>query len=212
MKPLSAAKLLLALALCIPFAAPSAAAEKAPTERALITRYMLMDTHGQPVSDGDFAGSFQLITFGYTSCPDICPTTMAEMALVMKRLGDLSELVQPIFITVDPERDTPETLERFTAYFHPRTIGLTGSPEMIRRVADNYKVSYKKHIDPGGDPKNYAVDHTAGMYLLGPDGHFVTKFSYNTPVSDITEKLRTIIESTADLSLPQEQAPTSDKQ
>lgn len=163
-------------------------------ERGIVARYLLMNTHGDAVTNKDFLGRFQLIAFGYTYCPDICPTTLAEMSLVMKRLGALADHLQPIFISVDPARDTPEALDRYTTFFHPRLIGLTGKPDLIRRAADNFKVRYEMHSDPGGDPDRYTVDHTAGMYLLTPDGEFDTKFAYATPVSEITEKLRASIE------------------
>lgn len=176
-------------------AAPSVT-ETSPDERSIVSRYLLMDTAGNTVTDRDFAGSFQLITFGYTFCPDICPTTLSEIKLIMKRLGPLADHVQPIFVTVDPERDTPEVLNRYTAFFHPRIIGLTGQPSLIRRTADNFKVLYQRHHEPGGDPALYSVDHSAGIYLLGPDGQFITKFAYASPLSEIVDKLRSIIEST----------------
>lgn len=193
MKHFSPFTLLLLLSVAVPV---KAEAVDAPAERALITRYMLMDTRGQAITDKDFAGSYQLITFGYTYCPDICPTTLGEMSVIMKRLGDLSERLQPIFITVDPERDTPAVLDRYTAFFHPKIIGLTGSPAVIRRVADNFKVRYEKYHEPGSDPNRYSVDHSAGMYLLGPDGKFLTKFAYATPVSKITERISSIVKNT----------------
>jgi protein SCO1/2 len=200
MKHLSAAALLLLLAIAAPVGAEiPAGGEVEQPERALVSRYLLMDTRGRTITDKDFRGSFQIIAFGYTYCPDICPTTLAEMSLVMKRLGELSERLQPIFVTVDPERDTPAKLSRYTAFFHPRIIGLTGSPALVRRVADNFKVRYEKYYEPGGDPKNYSVDHSAGMYLLGPDGKFVAKFAYATPVSEVTERVRTIMENTVPL-------------
>ncbi len=165
-------------------------------ERAIVTRYLLMDTRGNAVTNKDFPGSFQLIAFGYTYCPDICPTTLSEMSVIMKRLGEQSERVQPIFISVDPERDTPATLSRYTAYFHPRIIGLTGEPALVRRVADNFKVRYEKYYEPGGDPRRYSMDHSAGMYLLGPDGSFAAKFAYAAPISDVTARIRTMLEHT----------------
>jgi protein SCO1/2 len=170
--------------------------EPAQTESAIVSRYLLMDTAGNSVTDRDFAGRFQLIAFGYTYCPDICPTTLSEVSLILKRLGPLADKLQPIFITVDPERDTPEVLSKYTAFFHPRIIGLTGQPALIRRTADNFKVRYEKHFDPNGDPTRYSMDHSAGIYLLGPDGKFVTKFAYATPLSLVIDRIRTIIEST----------------
>lgn len=204
MPSLPATALLLLLVIAAPLLAETPAKDET---RVLVTRYLLMDTHGRAITDKDFAGNFQLITFGYTYCPDICPTTLGEMSLIMKRLGDLSDKLQPIFITIDPERDTAPTLARYTAFFHPRVIGLTGSPALIRRVADNFKVRYEKHYEAGGDPLRYSVDHSAGMYLLGPDGTFVTKFAYATPVSEITERLRTIMENTDPLVTERKQHP-----
>ena len=197
MKYFSAATLFLLLATTTPVRAEAPAREK--VERTLVTRYLLMDTRGNAVTDKDFPGRFQLISFGYTYCPDICPTTLAEVSLIMKRLGEQSERLQPIFITVDPERDTPAKLSQYTTYFHPEIIGLTGSPALIRRAADNFKVRYERHYTPGGDPSSYSIDHSAGMYLLGQDGSFTAKFAYATPISKITARIRTIMDNTAPL-------------
>lgn len=170
-------------------AEPGAAAE-------IVTRYLLADHNGRTVSDQDFRGRFQLITFGYTYCPDVCPTTLAEMAAVMKNLGDSAQRVQPLFITVDPERDTPALLKSYTGNFDSRILGLTGSGELIRRVADNFKVRYEKVQEAGAPADRYAVDHTAGMYLLGPDGRFLAKFAYAMPVREITRRIADYLQVT----------------
>jgi len=159
----------------------------------IVSRYLLMDTKGRAVSNEDFPGRFQLIAFGYTYCPDICPTTLAEMALVMDKLGDKAARLQPIFVTVDPERDTPEVLRRYTKFFHPAIIGLTGSPELVRRAADHFKVRYEKYREPGAAPDKYSVDHSAGMYLLGPDGRFLLKFAYAKPPQEIADRIAALI-------------------
>ncbi len=174
--------------------ATSSAVEEQP-EAGIVTRYLLMDHRGRAVTDQDFPGSFQLIAFGYTFCPDICPTTLAEMSLIMDKLGTQAERLQPLFVTIDPERDTPEVLRRYTAYFHPRIIGLSGSPELVRRVADHFKVRYEKHLEPGAAPDKYSVDHSAGMYLLGPDGRFVAKFAYATPPTEVAERIRVLMDA-----------------
>ncbi|HUW50862.1 MAG TPA: SCO family protein [Sulfuricella sp.] len=168
-------------------------AVEAQAESAIDTRYLLMDTRGRAVTDQDFPGHFQIITFGYTFCPDICPTTLAEMSLVMEKLGKQADLLQPIFVTVDPERDTPDVLRKYTAFFNPRIIGLTGSPDLIRRVADHFRVRYEKHWEPGAEKDKYSVDHSAGMYLLGSDGHFLAKFSYATPPQEIADRIRALM-------------------
>ncbi|MBZ0106030.1 MAG: SCO family protein [Sulfuricella denitrificans] len=174
--------------------APVAEADEQP-EAGIVPRYLLMDNRGRAVTDQDFPGRFQLISFGYTFCPDICPTTLAEMALVMNKLGKLSEKLQPLFVTVDPERDKPDVLRRYTAFFHPRIIGLSGSPELVRRVADHFKVRYQKHWEPGAAKDKYSVDHSAGMYLLGPDGRFLAKFAYATPPTEVAERIRLLMEA-----------------
>lgn len=169
----------------------TAADAEQPVE--IVTRYLLVDHNGRTVTDQDFRGRFQLLTFGYTSCPDVCPTTLAEMAAVMRDLGEGAAKLQPIFVTVDPERDTAALLKNYTAAFDGRILGLTGSAEFIRRVADNYKVRFEKVQQPGAAAGNYAVDHTAGMYLLGPDGRFLAKYPYATPVKELTAKIRTYL-------------------
>lgn len=161
---------------------------------AIVPRYLLQDPLGRSVTSEDFRGRFQLISFGYTYCPDVCPTTLVEMAEIMKQLGADAGRVQPIFVTVDPERDTGKVLKTYTEFFDPRILGLTGSPALVRRAADNFKVRYAKVREPGNE--NYAVDHSAGMILLGPDGLFVRKFGFGTPVERIVGDLRQILYAT----------------
>ena len=182
---------------------PSPIADDQP-EIGIVSRYLLMDTKGRAISDQDFRGSFQLIAFGYTFCPDICPTTLAEISLIMEKLGDRAVQLQPLFVTVDPERDTPEVLRRYTAYFHPRIVGLTGSPELVRRVADHFKVRYEKHWEPGAEKDKYSVDHSAGMYLLGPDGGFLGKFAYATPPQEVASRIQALME---EINLPSPAKP-----
>lgn len=159
-------------------------------------RYLLMDANGRAVTNADFPGQFQLIAFGYTYCPDICPTTLVEATAILKQLGDRAEQVQPIFITVDPQRDTPEALATYTAYFHPRIMGLTGSPELIARAAQNFNARYEKVSEPGAPADRYHVDHSAGMYLLGPDGSYIRKFGYSTPAAEIAERIEDLLDET----------------
>lgn len=158
-------------------------------------RYLLQDPNGRSVTSEDFRGRFQLIAFGYTYCPDICPTTLVEMAEILKQLGEDASRVQPIFISVDPERDTGKILKTYTEFFNPRILGLTASPALVRRAADNFKIRYAKVREPGTPPDRYAVDHSAGMILLGPDGAVVKKFAFAMPVTNITEQLRNFIKN-----------------
>ena len=181
------AALLAALLVCSPAAAQSAHDLLVGDDKDINPRYLLQDTNGRSVTNEDFRGRFQLIAFGYTYCPDICPTTLVEMAAILKQLGDQADRLQPIFVTVDPERDSAKVLKTYTEFFDPRILGLTGSPALIRRAADNFKIRYAKVHEPGS--ANYAMDHSAGMILLGPDGQYIRKFAFATPVDQITAQL-----------------------
>ncbi|WP_415037264.1 SCO family protein [Azonexus sp.] len=163
--------------------------------RSINPRYMLIGPQGSAVSNEDFRGRFQLITFGYTFCPDICPTTLVDIAEALKLLGTDAERVQAIFISVDPERDNPQQLATYTAFFDQRIIGLTGSPALVQAAARNFKVRYEKVVGESEDPKNYAVDHSAGIYLLGPESTFIKKFAYATPPASIANDIRQLISS-----------------
>lgn len=157
-------------------------------------RYLLQTQYGNVVTNQDFAGQFQLITFGYTACPDVCPTTLAEMAAILEQLGEAGKRVQPIFISVDPERDTAKVLGNYVAFFNPRILGLTGSPALVRGVADNFKVRYEKVREPGSE--QYWVDHSAGMYLLGPDSDFLAKFAYTLPAGEVAGRIKAYLDAT----------------
>ncbi len=156
----------------------------------VVPRYLLMAHDGRSVTNNDFLGSFQLIYFGYTFCPDICPTSLASAAQALALLGSDAEQVQPIFITVDPARDTQEVLSRYTEYFHPRMLGLTGSQEMIKRTAEHFKVRYEKVLPDDGDPSRYSMDHSSSLILLGRQGEFLTKFAYGYPPARIADYIR----------------------
>jgi protein SCO1/2 len=192
--------LLLALPLTPALAAETAvaaathtvAADDEPTS-SIIPRYLLQDPYGRPVSNEDFRGRFQLIAFGYTYCPDICPTTLVEMAEILKTLGAKASRLQAIFITVDPERDTGKVLKTYTEFFDPRILGLTGSPLLVRRAADNFRIRYAKVQEPGASAGPYAVDHSAGMILLGPDGQVIRKFAFATPVAELSARIASYI-------------------
>lgn len=158
-------------------------------------RYMLLGPNNRAVSDETFRGRYQLIAFGYTFCPDICPTTLVEVAEILKQLGDEAEKVQPIFISIDPDRDTAQILKTYTEFFDRRILGLTGSPALVQRAARNFKIRYAKVPAQDGNPQNYAVDHAAGLILLGPDGLFLKKFAYGTPVESVSASLKSFLQS-----------------
>ena len=123
---------------------------------------------GQPHMLSDWRGKVVLVFFGFTQCPDVCPTTLAEMAEVMKKLGPRADQVQVLFVSVDPERDTPELLAQYVPVFDPRFMGLVGTPAQTQSVAKAFKVFYMKV--PGKEPGSYTVDHTAGSYVLDREG------------------------------------------
>lgn len=171
--------------------APGARHLPAPQEpAALLPRYLLSDPQGRAVSNEDFRGRFQLVTFGFVSCPDVCPTTLLEFTQVLKILGDEAKRLQPIFITIDPERDTRDILREYTAAFDARILGLTGSPELVRRAADSFRIQYEKVREPGARPENYTMNHTAGMVLLDTQGRFVARFGYGMSANEIAQRIR----------------------
>jgi protein SCO1 len=170
--------------------AVSVMADDAAPDVGINPRYLLQATNGRSVMDGDFPKHFQLIAFGYTFCPDICPTTLQEMSEVLKQLGDEANRIQPLFISVDPERDTLAQLGSYVAFFDKRILGATGTPALVKRAAENFKVRYEKVSEPGADPKNYAIDHSAGMYLLAPGGQFITRFVYAAPVAEMVARIK----------------------
>lgn len=187
------APLLIGLWLGTPAQAESWEALRSNSSAGIIPRYLLQDPNGRSVNSEDFRGRYQLISFGYTYCPDICPTTLVEMAEILKQLGDKAPRVQAIFITVDPERDTGKVLKTYTEFFDPRILGLTGPIALVRRSAENFKIRYSKVFEPDTPADRYAVDHSAGMILLGPDGRFIKKFPFAMPVGEISRQLEAYI-------------------
>lgn len=131
--------------------------------------FALTDHTGKPRTLADFKGKLVVMFFGYTQCPDVCPTTMADMATVMKELGPAANDVQVLFVTVDPERDTQELLSHYVPAFDPSFIGLRGDAAATAKVAKEFKIFYAKSA--GADPASYTVDHTAGTYVLDRQGH-----------------------------------------
>jgi protein SCO1/2 len=150
--------------------------------------FSLVGADGKPVTDRDFRGRYMLIFFGFTHCPDICPAELQVIAQALEQLGDKAKKVVPIFITLDPERDTPEAMANYVKSFGPNFVGLTGSPEAIAAAAKAYRVAYSKveNKDSAGD---YSVDHSALVYLMDPEGRYVTHFSYGLSADQMAEKL-----------------------
>jgi cytochrome oxidase Cu insertion factor (SCO1/SenC/PrrC family) len=154
--------------------------------------FTLTDNTGKRVTDQDFRGKYMLMFFGYTSCPDICPAGLQLMAGALEKLGPKAAHITPIFISVDPERDTPEKLAAYVKNFDPRLVGLTGTPEEIAAVAKAYKVYYAKAPNKER-PDAYTMDHTSVIYVMDPKGEFVTHFTPATSVDEMAAKLDKIL-------------------
>lgn len=150
--------------------------------------FALTDQAGRDRTDREFRGKLMLVYFGFTYCPDVCPTDLQAIALALDKLGADGDQVQPIFITVDPERDTAAHLAEYVPLFHPRLIGLTGSDDAIRKVADAYKVYYARV--PLKDAGDYTVDHTAYIYLMDRDGNYLGFFPPGTSADRMVEIIR----------------------
>ncbi|HEY5048910.1 MAG TPA: SCO family protein [Rhizomicrobium sp.] len=150
--------------------------------------FVLTDQDGQRRSDRDFRGRFVLLYFGYTYCPDVCPTTLQSIADALAMLGPDAARVVPVFITVDPARDTPAALKKYLAAFGPRFVGLTGNEAAIARVAHAWRVYFARHPAPGG---GYSVDHSGTIYLLGPDGKLATIYDATEGAKALASDLRT---------------------
>lgn len=160
------------------------------TEGAFRPEFSLADATGRPVTSKDFRGRHQLVFFGFTNCPDVCPTTLSEVAQVMDDLGDQAELVQPLFISVDPERDAGADLAAYTSAFHPAILGLVGSPEATQAAADSFKVFVAREEDAAA-PDGYRMAHASALYLIGPEGDWLRQYDYGTPAAEILADLQT---------------------
>ncbi len=167
--------------------------ENSPVIDGLGGHFFLTDHYGQTVTEQDMKGKYAILFFGYTSCPDICPTSLSVLTQAFTQMGAMSEKIQPYFISIDPERDTVKLLREYVAYFDQRLIGLTGSEAMIKRVADQFKVRFEKGKREKSNPDLYAVDHTASLYLMAPDGSFITKFAHGITADSLIAELAAII-------------------
>lgn len=151
--------------------------------------FTLTDHTGKTVTEKDFLGKPFLVYFGYTYCPDICPTTLSAIQDALDIVGDKAKDVPILLITVDPERDTVEALADYVSYFHPNTVGLTGTPEQVTAVARAYKAYYAKAMDPNDDNGFYLVDHSAFTYLMGAEGTMLALLSHGVTPEEMAERI-----------------------
>ena len=152
--------------------------------------FALSTPDGRRVTDTTFRGKWLLVYFGYTSCPDVCPTTLSAMALALDKLGPLADKVQPVFITVDPERDTPKIVGEYVKDFDPRFVGLVGSPQEIGTAAEQFHVYYR--VRQLGN-NEYVVDHSSFIYLIDPNGAFVRLLTGDLPGHQLADALRKLM-------------------
>jgi protein SCO1/2 len=152
--------------------------------------FSLVDHFARPVTDQSFRGKYVVMVFGYTSCPDVCPAILTSVAAAMDLLEAKAQAVQPVFVTVDPQRDTPAVLAKYVAAFHPRLLGLTGSPAQIRQITRDYRVYVSTgEGGHGGNP----IDHSAYVYVLGPDGRMLTYLKPDATPQAMAEVLERVI-------------------
>lgn len=147
---------------------------------------------GTTVTNETFNGELMLIYFGFTYCPDVCPTELQIMSAALDQLGNDAEEVRPILISIDPERDTVEAMAQYVSNFHPRMTGLTGTPEQIAGAAKAYRVYYERVTDPSSNAA-YTMDHSSIVYLMGKDGGFITHFGPGTRPEKMAETIREAI-------------------
>ncbi len=169
--------------------------------------FTLVDHTGKSVSDTAFRGRFMLVFFGYTFCPDVCPTNIQTISDAMDLLGEQADMVQPLFVTIDPERDTTEVMADYVSNFHPRLVGLTGTSDQVPAAAKAYRVYYSKYYPPpaslsgeqeSGDEKagegeensDYFMNHSSATYMMDRDGKFITHFGHGIDSEDMAERIR----------------------
>ena len=149
--------------------------------------FTLTDQDGRKVTEKDFLGKYMLVFFGYTYCPDVCPTELQVISAALDSLGPKADAIQPVFITVDPQRDTPEVMKQYVGNFHPRLMGLTGTPDEIASVAKAYRVFFSRVENSA--PDTYLMDHSTITYLMDPQGKFLKHFSYSTDSAALAKAL-----------------------
>jgi len=157
--------------------------------------FELVDETGKTVTDKDVITGPSLLYFGYTFCPDVCPLDNARNAEAITLLEEQGKMVTPIFISIDPERDTPEAMAEFTDYMHPRMLGLTGSPEQVKAASKAYRTYFKKEDD--GDPEYYLVDHSTFTYLVFPKHGFVEFFKRDATPEDMATRIGCFVDADA---------------
>jgi protein SCO1/2 len=155
--------------------------------------FSLVTHEGKAVTEADFRGRYMLLYFGFTFCPDVCPTELGAMSAALNLLGEDGAKVTPVLITIDPERDTPEVLARYVKLFHPRLVGLTGTAEQIAAAAKGWHVYYRK-VEDETSSADYTMDHSSIVFLMGPDGEYLKLFRPMTTPEEMAATIRQYLE------------------
>ncbi|MDE2445413.1 MAG: SCO family protein [Alphaproteobacteria bacterium] len=155
--------------------------------------FTMVDGTGKGVTEKNFKGRYALYVFGFTFCPDVCPTEMQVITAALKEMGAKGDKLTPVFVSVDPDRDTPQIVGQYVANFDPRWVGLTGTAEQLAAMAKAFHVFYQK-VPNAKDPQNYEMDHSSIIYLMGPDGTFVKHFPYTTDAKVLASSLNSVLE------------------
>ncbi|MFO1131659.1 MAG: SCO family protein [Hyphomicrobiales bacterium] len=151
--------------------------------------FSLVDQDGRRVTEKDFLGKYMLVFFGYTYCPDVCPTELQVMTAALDQMGPAADRIQPVFVSVDPARDTPQVLKAYVGNFGPRLVGLTGTDAEVASIAKAYRAYYAKAAN-SSSATDYLMDHSSIIYLMGPDGRFVKHMPYTTDAAKLAAELQ----------------------
>lgn len=163
------------------------------TEADIGASFSLIDQSGKPVTNADFADKYKLIFFGFTHCPDVCPTTLSRMSRTLEQLGPLADQLYPLFITVDPERDTPDQLSEYAKSFHGGIIYLTGSNEEIASVLKAWKATRAKVASQNGEEDAYSMNHSSVLYLMTPDNRLAASYNWEIPLEQMVASIKTAL-------------------
>lgn len=155
--------------------------------------FTMVNQKGETVTEKNFEGHYTIYFFGYTFCPDVCPTELQVLTAALKELGPDGSKITPVFVSIDPERDKPKIIGEYVANFDSRLVGLTGTPEQLAAMARAFHVFYKK-VPNAKDPQNYDMDHSSILYLMGPDGKFAKHFPYTTDAKALALELKSVLQ------------------
>lgn len=162
---------------------------RAMSNKPVEGKFALTDHNGRAVTQADYRGKHTLVFFGYTYCPDVCPTALQDVGVIMDNLGDRAGKIVPLFISIDPERDTVGVMKDYVSNFHPAIVGLTGSPEAVSAAAKSFRAYHARVVPDENEPEDYHMSHSARLFVMGPDGNPETFFRYGETAENMTKKI-----------------------